>query len=91
MRPVCVGILGSVLLMFYIFGGCILTKAEMHYLGAPITTPGLFLDMIGMRPADKDTDKKVQVILSLSLLSLPIIYVLLASVISTNIVNINNV
>jgi hypothetical protein len=72
-RPICVAILGSVILMFYIFGGCILTKAEIYYLGTPITTPGLLLDMIGMRPVDKETDKKVQVILSLSLLSFPII------------------
>jgi hypothetical protein len=86
-RPFCVAILGSAILMFYIFGGCVLTKAEMYYLGAPITTPGLLLDMLGARPNDKDVDKKVQVIISLSLLSLPIIYTLVVYVNSTHIIN----
>ncbi len=78
-RPYCMSILGIILLMFYAFDGCILTKAEMYYLDAPITTPGLFLDMLGIRPTNKEIDKKAQRILSLLLLSAPIIYILLKS------------
>lgn len=69
-------IFSSVLLLFFIFNGCILTKAEMEYLGTNETVPGRVLDAFHLRPKCRETDKKVQVAGSLVALAIPIIFIL---------------
>ena len=67
-----------ILCMFFIFDGCILTSAEMYYLGTNETVPGNVLDLFHLRPANKETDKSIQIAGSLAALMIPIIFVLWA-------------
>jgi hypothetical protein len=67
-----------ILCMFFIFDGCVLTGAEMHYLGRNETVPGNALDLFHLRPANKETDKSIQIAGSLAALMIPIIFVLWA-------------
>jgi hypothetical protein len=69
-------ILSFVLLLFFVFNGCILTRAEMDYLGTNETVPGIVLDAFHIRPADKETDRFVQKAGSLLALAAPIIFIL---------------
>lgn len=77
-RLVTLIIFSIVLFMFYAFNGCVLTRAEMDYLGKPETVPGLVLDVFHLRPADKETDKYVQKVGSIAALATPIIFILVA-------------
>lgn len=75
-RYITLTLFGTILLMFFIFNGCILTKAEMDYLGENETTPGLVLEAFGLRPVNKERDRFVQTVGSLIALALPIIFIL---------------
>lgn len=65
-----------VLGMFIAFNGCILTRAEMDFLGKKETTPGLVLDLLNLRPTDKDIDRFVQKAGSVAAILAPIIFIL---------------
>ena len=72
-RLYVVGIFIGLIAMFVLFGGCILTKTEMYYLEENVTTPGIVLDLLRIRPTDKDTDRFLQSVLSIGAMSIPII------------------
>jgi prepilin signal peptidase PulO-like enzyme (type II secretory pathway) len=75
MRPYVLAVLLGVMTLFWIFGGCILTKAEIHYLKRYETVPGLFLKLIGINIEDRKTSCLVQSALSLIVLAVPIIVI----------------
>jgi hypothetical protein len=75
-RLVTLTIFAIVLFMFYAFDGCILTRAEIEFLGKFETVPGLALDAFGLRPTDKETDKYLQKVGSIAALVVPIIFIL---------------
>jgi hypothetical protein len=77
-------IFAFVLLLFFLFNGCILTRAEIDYLGKNESIPGLLLDIFHIRPANKETDKFVQKTGSLIALAAPIIFILGARAVKSN-------
>lgn len=77
-RLITLTIFAVVLFMFYAFDGCILTKAEIDFLGKFETIPGRVLDVFYLRPTDKETDKYVQKVGSICALVVPIIFILAA-------------
>jgi hypothetical protein len=84
MQWITITILGALLFLFWIFGGCILTKAEIHYLKRIETVPGNVLRWMGFRVKDKQTAIKLQSLLSIAFMSIPIIVILLNKIISHN-------
>ena len=83
-RWLVVTILGSLLILFWIFGGCILTKAEIYYLKRHETVPGIVMRMLGINITDKQTANIVQTALSIIVLVIPIIVILSNKIISDN-------
>jgi phosphoglycerol transferase MdoB-like AlkP superfamily enzyme len=80
-------ILSSVLFLFFIFNGCILTSAEIDYLGKKETIPGLVLEAFHLRPGDKKTDYFIQKAGSIIAVAAPIIFILAIGVKSKHTVN----
>ena len=77
-------IFSVVLSMFFVFNGCILTSAEIHYLGKKETVPGLVLEAFNLRPINKETDYFVQKAGSIAALAAPIIFILAAGGVKSN-------
>ena len=75
LRWAVVGVLVSVLLLFWVFGGCILTKTEIYYLKRYETVPGLFMKMIGVSAADNNTNNIIQSVLSIIVIAIPIVVI----------------
>jgi hypothetical protein len=72
-RKYIAGFFIGLVIIFFLFGGCILTKTEMYFLQEKVTTPGIIFDFFGIRSADKETDKFMQGLFSLVSMLLPII------------------
>lgn len=63
----------GLVVIFFLFGGCILTKTEMYFLDEKVTTPSIIFDFLGIRSADKETDRFMQAMFSLASMMLPVI------------------
>jgi hypothetical protein len=83
-RLVTFVIFSVVLFMFFVFNGCILTSAEMHYLGKKETVPGLVLEAFNLRPSNKETDYFVQKAGSIAALATPVIFILAIGGVKSN-------
>jgi hypothetical protein len=67
----------ALIIMFFLFGGCILTKAEMHYLGRKETIPSLTFNALGIIFPNKETDYYWQKMASLGVILTPIILIII--------------
>ena len=67
----------ALIIMFFLFGGCILTKTEMHYLGKKETIPSLAFNALGIEFEDKETNYYWQKVASLGVILTPIIIIII--------------
>jgi hypothetical protein len=65
------------IIIFFVFGGCILTKAEMHYLNNRETIPSIIFNALGITFKDKETDYFWQKAGSLGVILFPVLTIII--------------